>query len=92
MSSYFLSFPQILQDGKDLFPREQQHVPFYVTLYKLILKNTHEYSHIIVCHQYIGTHSVGKGAATYCCAGFHPRPSYENAGDELVGRTLTSIP
>ena len=66
-----------------------------------------------MCHQDIGTHSIRKGAATYCCAGVHPGPpvisvclragwsvgrvkerylKYENAGDELVGRTLTGIP
>ena len=61
----------------------------------------------------LGTHSVRKGAATYCCAGVHPGPpivsvclragwkigrvkerylKYENAGDELVGSSLTGIP
>ena len=113
MASYFLTFPQILQDGKDLFPGESQHTRFHDILLKLIHNNEDEYFQIGVSAQDIGTHSVRKGAATYCCAGVHPGPpvisvclragwsvgrvkerylKYENAGDELVGRTLTGIP
>ena len=113
MACYFFTFPQILQDGKDLFPGEDQHNRFHGILLKLLVDNEHEYNAIGVSHQDIGTHSVRKGAATYCCAGVHPGPpvisvclragwsvgrvkerylKYENAGDELVGRTLTGIP
>ena len=75
--------------------------------------NTHIYQTLFVDPDEIGSHSIRKGAATYCCAGVHPGPpivsvclragwtigrvkerylKYENAGDELVGRTLTGIP
>ena len=61
----------------------------------------------------LGSHSIRKGAETYCCTLLHPRSpivsvyqragwilgqvnehylKYENAGDNLVGRTLTGIP
>ena len=53
----------------------------------------------------MGTHSVRKGAATYCCTGVHPGPPVISVclrtgwsvgrvkeRGELVGRTLTGIP
>ena len=57
-----------MQDGRDLFPEDKQYVYFHDILPKLLLNNERKYG---VCPQDIQTHSVRKGAATYCCAGAH---------------------
>ena len=36
--------------------------------------NDNDYLNINVVASDMGTHSIRKGAATYCCAGVHPGP------------------
>jgi len=114
LSAYCLAFPQVIIDGGKLFPGSEQKSRFGKCLHRIFNNNRDLYLSYHVDPQELGTHSIRKGAATYCCAGVHPGPpvvsvclragwtigrvkerylKYENAGDELVGRTLlTGIP
>ena len=113
LASYCLAFPLVFIDGGKLFPGSDQKSRFGKSLHKILNNNKDLYHAKHVDPEELGTHSIRKGAATYCCAGVHPGPpivsvclragwtigrvkerylKYENAGDELVGRTLTGIP
>ena len=113
LASYLLVFPDIFVEANKLFPGNDQKKRFNQCLHRVMHNNIHIYQTLFVDVDEIGSHSIRKGAATYCCAGVHPGPpivsvclragwtigrvkerylKYENAGDELVGRTLTGIP
>ena len=113
LESYLLFFPSFFVDGKKLFPGIYQKKSFNTCLQRVTKPNSHLYKIINIKSQELGSHSICKGAATYCCASVHPGPlivsvclgagwtvgrvkeqylKYEDAGDELDGRTLTGIP
>ena len=113
LASYCLAFPLVVVDGGKLFPGTEQKSRFGKCLHRILNNNRDLYHAKHVDPEELGTHSIRKGAAAYCCAGVHPGPpivsiclragwtigrvkerylKYENAGDELVGRTLTGIP
>ena len=113
MAAYALTFPEVFRDGKKVFPGEKSHNRFDQEFKRILSLHDNDYLNINVVYSDLGTHSIRKGGATYCCAGVHPGPpvisvclragwtigrvkerylKYENAGDELVGRTLTGIP
>ena len=113
LAAYALTFPQVFRDGKKIFPGEASHNRFDQEFKRIMELHDNDYLNINVVYSDLGTHSIRKGGATYCCAGVHPGPpvisvclragwtigrvkerylKYENAGDELVGRTLTGIP
>jgi len=108
-----LAFPRIVVDESKLFPGSDQKSRFGACLHRMMKLHKSLYHNKCSDPDELGTHSIRKGAATYCCAGVHPGPpivsvclragwtigrvkerylKYENAGDELVGRTLTGIP
>ena len=112
-ASYLLIFPSIFVDGRKLFPGKDQKKRFNTCLHRVTKSNSHVYEVINVKTEELGSHSICKGTANYCCAGVHLEPpivsvclrtgwtvgrvkerylKYKNAGDELVGRTLTGIP
>ena len=75
LSSYLICYPGILssQSGK-LFPGKLQKKRFGKNLIANLKKHYHEYQAMGASPEDLGTHSVRKGAATYCCTGVHPGP------------------
>ena len=74
MSSYLFLFPNIASDGQKLFPGSKQRGRFNRLFHDLLVKNKDVFLSHGVDPSLLGTHSIRKGAATYCCAGVVPGP------------------
>ena len=74
LAAYCLAFPQVIIDGGKLFPGSDQKSRFGKSLHKTFVSNRDLYLSKHVDPEELGTHSIRKGAATYCCAGVHPGP------------------
>ena len=57
-----------------MFPGKDQKKCFNTCLHRVTKSNTHLYETINVDTKELGSHSIRKGAATYCCTGLHPGP------------------
>ncbi len=75
LSAYLMCYPGVLssRSGK-LFPGTLQKKRFGKNLMSTLKKHYHEYQAMGASPEDLGTHSVRKGAATYCCTGVHPGP------------------
>ena len=75
LSSYLMCYPGVLssRSGK-LFPGTLQKKRFGKNLMANLKRYYHEYQAMGSSPEDLGTHSVRKGAATYCCTGVHPGP------------------
>ena len=112
LACYCMIFPKVLIDNHFLFPGSDQKTRFNRIFHAVLDRNTAIYEASGIDVSELGSHSIRKGAATYCCTGCHPGPPiisvclragwtlgsvkerylrYDNAGDEVVGRTLTGI-
>ena len=58
--------------GKKLFPGKDQKKRFNTCLHRVTKSNSHLYETIDVKTEELGSHSICKGATTYCCAGVYP--------------------
>ena len=74
LAAYCLAFPQVIIDGDMLFPGSDQKSRFGKSLHRIFGSNRDLYLSKHVDPNELGTHSIRKGAATYCCAGVHPGP------------------
>ena len=74
LAAYLLIFPDVLVQGEQLFPGPNQKKRFNTMLHKVLGCNEEIFQNIFVDITEIGSHSIRKGAATYCCAGVHPGP------------------
>ena len=74
LAIYALTFPQVFLDGNKVFPGEYSHKRFEQHFKRIMELNDNDYLTINVVASDMGTHSIRKGAATYCCAGVHPGP------------------
>ena len=74
MLSYILVFPSIFVDGNKLFSGKDQKKRFNTFLQRVTKSNSHLYQALHVDPKELGSHSICKGAATYCCAAVHPGP------------------
>ena len=54
-----------------LFPGDNQKKHFNQCLHRNMHNNTHIYQIFFVDHDVIGSHSIRKDAATYCCTGVY---------------------
>ena len=63
IASYLMLFPDIVAENQKLFPGIKQRA-----------RNKDIYLNHGQDPSLLGTHSIHKGAATYCCAGVHPGP------------------
>ena len=57
-----------------MFAGKNQKKPFDSCLHGVTHSNSHLYQTLNVDPKELGSHLICKGAATYCCAGVHPRP------------------
>ena len=74
LASYLVIFPKMLIDDNCLFPRTQQKSRFNRLLYEVLMKHEAIFQAHGTDPTEIGSHSIRKGAATYCCAGAIPGP------------------
>lgn len=112
LATYFMLYPDIVSEGGRIFPGSEQRTRFGRIFHYFLTNYAELYFACGIDPKEIGTHSIRKGAATYCCTVAHPGPpvvsvclragwslgkvkerylKYGEAGDELVGRTLTGI-
>ena len=75
LAAYLIAYPGVLSahHGR-LFPGENQKKRFGKQLSAILKRYYHEYQDIGVTPEDIGTHSIRKGAATYCTCAVHPGP------------------
>ena len=73
LASYLLVFPSIFVDENKLFPGKDQKKHFN-TCFHRVTNPIHAYMKEHGDPKELGSHSIRKGAATYCCAGVHPTP------------------
>ena len=71
LTFYLIAFPSVFVDGNKLFPGKDQKKH---CLYRETNSNSHLCETINVAPKELGSHSICKGAATYCCAAVHPGP------------------
>ena len=64
----------MFHDTKKLFPVKDQEKRFHTYLCRVMQCITHIYETLFDDAKEIGSHSIRKAAATYCCAGVHPGP------------------
>ena len=74
ISILFFVFPEISTNGNKLAPGNDQKIRFNSCLDWIFHCNKRIYQTMFVDPDDIGSHSISKGAATYCCAGVHPGP------------------
>ena len=74
MASYLFLFPNIATDGHKLFPGPKQRGRFNRLFHEFLMKHKDTYLDNGQDPTLLGTHSIRKGAATYCCAGVVPGP------------------
>ena len=76
LSSYLMVFPDILNEGVRVFPGgDDQKKRFNRLFNECLERNSEDFmTKLGVDYTEIGTHSIRKGAATYCCSGVHPGP------------------
>ena len=74
LASYLLLFPDIVSENTKLFPGDRQRSRFNRLFHEILMRNESIYMQNGEDPTLIGTHSIRKGAATYCCAGVHPGP------------------
>ena len=75
LGAYLIAFPDILnhKHGR-LYPGESQKKRFGKQLGVVLKRHYHEFQEIGCDANDIGTHSIRKGAATYCTCACHPGP------------------
>ena len=74
MASYLIAFPDVFIEEVKLFPGRDQKKRFNACLHRVLQSNEQAFQSISVDISEIGSHSIRKGAATYCCSGVHPGP------------------
>ena len=74
LGQYLICFPDVVSEGKRLFPGNDQRSRFNRVFHYILSKYSEVFLGIGVDPKDLGTHSIRKGAATYCCAGVHPGP------------------
>ena len=74
LACYLLMFPDIVSEGKKLFPGSDQKSRFNRLFHATLMKNYETYLSNGFMPPEIGTHSIRKGAATYCTTGVIPGP------------------
>ena len=75
LGAYLIAFPGILSSSHGrLFPGDNQKKRFGKQLHTVLKKHYHEFQDIGVDPKDIGTHSIRKGAATFCTCAVHPGP------------------
>ena len=74
LSAYLLCCPDVVTEGGRIFPGSDQRSRFNRIFHATVNRNSELYLAAGIDPQEIGTHSIRKGAATYCCAGVHPGP------------------
>ena len=74
LSTYFMLFPDIGSEGGRIFPGSEQRTRFNLIFHYFLTKYRELYLSCGIDPKEIGTHSIRKGAATYCCTGVHPGP------------------
>ena len=78
LGAYCLAFPEVVIAGGKLFPGSEQKSRFGKCLHRIFKSNRDLYLSQHVDPEELGTHSIRKGAATYCCAGVHPSPPVDS--------------
>ena len=75
MLSYILVFPSIFVDGNKLFSGKDQKKRFNTFLQRVTKSNSHLYQALHVDPKELGSYSIRKVVAIYCCIDVHPGPT-----------------
>lgn len=74
LSSYLLRFPNIVMEHHKLFPGKDQKKRFNRLLNDVFMEHEDKYQANGDDVSDLGSHSIRKGGATYCCAAANPAP------------------
>ena len=74
LASYLFLFPQIITESQKLFPGVKQRGRFNRLFHDLLARHKDTYLLHGEDPSLLGTHSIRKGAATYCCTAVTPGP------------------
>ena len=74
LSSYLLRYPNILMEHHKLFPGKDQKKRFNRLLNEVFVEHEDKYQANGDDVSDLGSHSIRKGGATYCCAAANPAP------------------